>query len=512
MSHQFHSLLLAIIGMMAVTPANWAANRRADLLMPRSLERMGLERQWRTHITVDSSRGGIAFITPHVSSTRSRSVFEVTSDQVQLQRFSQDQWRHLGPLGARAEAERQADIAARVLQSLGRPAKVTEQSIPEVTLHVVSDRGRLQILNAASGRTIWSSEVGNPNYPMLSPGVSESFVAVVNGSTLYVLNRETTKLVWKRALTGLPVAGPTLNDEYVLVPLRGGSVEIFKMDEASYLPAKSLASSGVCVGKPYISDETISWATVSGFVYVTKLRDFRSQFRFETGSPIVKGMSHGSDSAIIVATENGHVYSFDESSKKTNWFHFSGEEILAKPLVIDNAVYILSYHGGLARLDTGTGQLQWESTGIQKIVSASRSRLYVLDEMGQMVSVDATTGLRLTAASVNGLNLFLENTVTDRLYIGTYSGQLICLRQADLVWPEIHRPLASQQEKETTSTAAGSRAEDSATEPSDDETDPFAEEADPFSEDNGPADGEDEVDPFGGDENPFADDSEDPFG
>ena len=494
---------MAFLGIMFVTAASWGANYGTSLLMPRSLERMGLQRQWRTHVMVDSAKGGIANVVPFASLTQSRSVFEVTSEQGNVQRFPQDQWSHLEPLAAQAEAKRHADIAARVFESLGKSATITEITIPEVSLHVATDRGRVQVFNATSGRTIWSADIGDPNYPMLAPGASETFVSAINGSTLYVFDRKTAKLVWKRALSGLPVAGPAVTDEHVFVPLRGGAVETFDMEKSMYLPSTRLMSSAVCVGKPSASAETISWATESGHVYVSRLSDFRSQFRFETGSPIVQGIAHGPQRAIVVATEDGHVYSFGELSKKTNWFYFAGEAFVQAPLVIGDAIYALTDQKVLARLEANTGTLQWQSIGVCQIVSASSSRVYVLDTIGRLASIDANSGQLLAAAAVGELDLFVENTITDRLYVGTYSGQLICLRQTDLLWPEVHTPTATSMD------SAGASEEssvDATIAEQSDNVDPFAEEDDPFAEET-----EEETDPFGEEDDPFLEDFADPF-
>jgi len=536
MSKRSISLLLIMAGLLALPFASSGAPRSPVMLLPHELARMGLVQQWRTHVLVDGTRGGIASISPHVSSGRFHSVFEVhsgTGDSADVQRFSENQFGYQGRVDGRAEAKRQADIAARVLKSLGMESSVTERKIPEVTLQVATTRGMVQILNAATGSTIWSALIGKPGYPVFAPQISDKYIAAINGSTLYLLNRDTTKIELQRRLSGLPSSHPAINDTHVFVPMRGDSVEVFDFSEPGHRPSTRLASLGSCVGPPMVTADTVSWGTETGFVYVTKTDNFRSQFRFETGSSIVHGVSQGTGDAILVSTEDGHVYSFSARTGVIYWFYFSGEEFADKPLVIGDVVYALTHDAGLMRLQAENGLLDWHSPSVKRVLSASANRLYVLDHADRLSVLDATTGQRLASISARGLDFFLQNGVTDRLYVGTQSGQLLCLRQRDLVWPEIHLfpPSDGQDESDQEASDAGSSQTEngdsraSEDEPSADDADPFSEDEDddPFSEDGGDdpfasEDGEDsfdDEDPFdaGGDEEPIDDsDDEDPFG
>src|SRR3990172_12905972 len=57
-------------------------------------------------------------------------------------------------------------------------------------LFVLTDSGVLQRIDTETGRTHWTVRIGNPDYPSLGPAVNQDSVALVNGSTLYVLDRK----------------------------------------------------------------------------------------------------------------------------------------------------------------------------------------------------------------------------------------------------------------------------------------------------------------------------------
>ena len=56
---------------------------------------------------------------------------------------------------------------------------------------------------------------------------NEEYVAVVNGSMLYVLDRVGGSVRWQRRLRGAPGAGPALSETQVFVPMIDGMVEAY---------------------------------------------------------------------------------------------------------------------------------------------------------------------------------------------------------------------------------------------------------------------------------------------
>src|SRR3982750_3258905 len=60
-------------------------------------------------------------------------------------------------------------------------------------LTVLTSAGVVQELDALTGKTFWTAPIGKENYPSLGPAGNEKYVAVLNGSTLYVLDRKDGK-------------------------------------------------------------------------------------------------------------------------------------------------------------------------------------------------------------------------------------------------------------------------------------------------------------------------------
>jgi hypothetical protein len=122
---------------------------------------------------------------------------------------SRDQARHLGLVRAwfaQVDLDRARNRVERAVLANDRLDVLTTASV-------------LQELNALTGETLWVVPVGNPNYPSLGPSASEERIAVLNGTTLYVLDRANGRPVMIRRVNGAPGGAPALARQKVFVPL-----------------------------------------------------------------------------------------------------------------------------------------------------------------------------------------------------------------------------------------------------------------------------------------------------
>jgi outer membrane protein assembly factor BamB len=109
------------------------------------------------------------------------------------------------------------------------------------TLYVQSNHGLVQAIDAETGATLWSKQIGRPNYPTLPLGVGKLVLAVVNGSQLYILNRRTGELLQNYDLEGAPGAGPAVSDQWIYVPLLSATIVAYHFEQVRNLEAEQLA-------------------------------------------------------------------------------------------------------------------------------------------------------------------------------------------------------------------------------------------------------------------------------
>lgn len=111
-------------------------------------------------------------------------------------------------------------------------ARMTNWVLDRGTLFVVSDSAVVQAFDAETGRSLWATPVGRPELLTLKPTAGEHLLSVVNGSTIYVLNRHTGVILWKRQKEGAVGAGPALGPTHVYVPLLRGKIESYPLEWA----------------------------------------------------------------------------------------------------------------------------------------------------------------------------------------------------------------------------------------------------------------------------------------
>ena len=61
--------------------------------------------------------------------------------------------------------------------------------VEDGVVYVQTDRAMIHAINAETGRTLWSRQVGRPNHPSMPPALNRDLLAVVNGSRLFAVNR-----------------------------------------------------------------------------------------------------------------------------------------------------------------------------------------------------------------------------------------------------------------------------------------------------------------------------------
>lgn len=355
-------------------------------------------------------------------------------------------------------------------------------------LDVLTTAGVVHEFDAQTGETVWVASVGNPNYPSLGPSASESHVALVNGSTLYVLDRADGRPVRIHRVGGAPGAAPALAQQRVLVPLVNGRVESYPLDKEVFAPA-SYPSQGRAMVAPLTTAQSVVWSTDTGHVYVGRADELRVRFRLETDSDIVAQAAYHQP-YIYIATTSGEVFAVDETTGAKRWKYATGYPILRAPAAVGDRVFVTSGEPALHCVSADTGAVAWEAEDVAQFSAASRTRVYGVDVLGRLVVLDAATGATLGRMKTDSSTNTLVNDQTDRLYLVSDDGMVQCLHEIGAKEPLHHNPPAAKPAEGPPAT--GDAPATSPTQQQPDAAAPTSEEASPF---GGPP--ADESDPFG---------------
>jgi outer membrane protein assembly factor BamB len=312
-------------------------------------------------------------------------------------------------------------------------------------LTVLTTAGLVQEIDARSGKTYWTAPIGNENYPSLGPAGNDNVVAVVNGSTLFVLDRKDGKPLIIRPVGGAPGATPAVAEKYVFVPLVTGRIEGYPLGDQKIAPW-FYQSFGKAMVPPLATPESVVWTTANGHLYVGNSNDLVMRYRLETGSDIVAPPSYHRP-FVYVGTVAGNLYAMNELTGARQWRYATGFPITRAPAAIGDRVYIASEQPALHCIDAIKGDRLWEAPNVVQFAAASKNRIYCVDDLGAFVVLNATSGATLARISSGSPVKTMVNDQTDRIYMFSPEGMVVCLHEAGAIEPLYHNPRPVEKEK-----------------------------------------------------------------
>lgn len=304
-------------------------------------------------------------------------------------------------------------------------------------LYVQTTRGRVAALDAETGRTLWSSQVGSPNHASSEPDGNEQILAVVSGSTLFVLDRSSGAIQWQRTLNGTPGAGPGVSASHIFVPMVNGFVQGYDIQKRGKGEPWNYKSAGRVLVPPTATGNDVLWTTENGYMYLADGAGGGVRYRLETRGAIEARPAFWTPLVYACSTD-GNVYAVDEQSGKVAWKFTIGDALYSQPVALQDKVFVISDLTGMYCLAGKDGAKLWHAAGVRQFVSLSPSRVYVVDDLGRLTVLDAETGARLGALPLQGISIKLVNRFSDRIYLASESGMVQCLREISSKAPWKH--------------------------------------------------------------------------
>ncbi|MCH8922132.1 MAG: PQQ-binding-like beta-propeller repeat protein [Planctomycetes bacterium] len=324
------------------------------------------------------------------------------------------------------------------------------------TMFVQTTGAVVHAIDTETGRTRWVRMIGRPRHPSMEVGANDKYVAVVNGTMLYLHDRRTGRAIsiegalWQRKIGGVAGAGPALTDDYVYVPMVNGRMEGYQIENHKK-PPWAFHSAGRALTQPLVTHrldkdgiivaDSIAWPTDRGHLYVGRPNRPSLRYRFEAFDEIVAAPAY-MHPYLISAGADGYVNAIHERTGEVLWDFSAGDGIYRSPVVIGDSVYAIPKSGGMFCISSKTGLKKWWTPRVRRFLSGSDKRLYVIDHVGRIAVIDAGSGGRIDTLSTTGLDLFIANAQSDRIFVGNKSGLIQCLHEIGRDEPMSHIKLA----------------------------------------------------------------------
>ncbi len=312
-------------------------------------------------------------------------------------------------------------------------------SYDEGMLLVQSKRGLLTALDAETGRTLWSTQVGPRDRSSSEPAANHKYVAIVSGSTLYVVSRADGGILWRRQIRGAPGAGPGITATHVFVPIITGLVEGYDLEKGAKQTPWNFQSTGRVLTPPMTTDLTVSWTTERGYFYVADPAGGGIRYRLETRDEIHARPASWSPH-LFACSSDGYVYALNEENGSFSWKFSAGEAIYEPPVAIEGRVFVVTEFAGMYCLDAGDGSPLWHAPGVKQFVATSPSRVYVSDRLNHLAILDLNRGVRLGTMPTSRVTTKLVNRRSDRIFLVDGSNVIQCLHEIPLKSPVMYTP------------------------------------------------------------------------
>jgi outer membrane protein assembly factor BamB len=268
--------------------------------------------------------------------------------------------------------------------------------------------------------------------------------------TVSIFNLSNGQVFWNSSLKQTLVAGPSIGNNLVVAGDNNGGVWALALDSGQTIWHVTL--SDPIVSSPVISDKSIFVRTLDGTVWALNNSNGSILWKAADNTPTMV-LSGGSKpiligSNIIVGSTNGTLTAYSLQTGAVKWQSTIARpqgvadvekmvDIVANPKLTDNMIYIVTYQGNLAALNSQTGRIIWQTpmssyTGL----AVSAQAIFVTDANGVVWAFNRTTGKQmwkqeylqyrhLTAPAIMGNTIVIADSEGYVHWLSQSSGQTL---------------------------------------------------------------------------------------
>ena len=317
------------------------------------------------------------------------------------------------------------------------------------------------------GTILWKHPLDAQSSPFQPAAIGADIVAVSHGDGIHAFDRTTGQALWSSRFGLLADAGATVSGSWVYAPFGDGKLmrlptnphrQPAAADAATAAkdaaPAKKQATKkkgrtgtsqsesleplpldagGAVSQQPQPFNGGVLWCTDDGtLVLIDRSEDGwqRNEFHLDrppAGRPLVL------DGAIFAATAEGDLVRIDPLDVAGGGLRLTWRVLLdARPegmlFVAGEKLVVSLGDDGIAVYSTKTGEQLGRTWRHGRIVAVAAGRIWLVDRVGRLVSIDLETGEKRDQFCLGGFTFPVANQASDRLILASPSGALVSLK------------------------------------------------------------------------------------
>jgi len=322
-----------------------------------------------------------------------------------------------------------------------------------------TNMGHLHAFQAETGKYLWGARAGHETVDVRPVSVNSTDVFVTNGTDMIALDKRTGRPVWRTRMEGTAVGATAATEEEVMVGLASGKLVAYSTRDHSKdkIPGRSAGTfawawqtNGAITARPVPAGRVVAFASHDARLYVAIEKPPSMLFRYLSGGPIVGSLGTHGTRTVIVPSMDRTLYAIDLFTGDTKWTVATGASLDQEPLVDRDTVIVINTAGRIMAIDANSGEIKRSgSTGGGRLLAGTENRAYFLSRDRDLAVFDRNAGRMLynprdtrerAGLNLRDYELAVTNAENDRMYLGTHSGFILCLREAGLTQPRTLRP------------------------------------------------------------------------
>lgn len=331
-----------------------------------------------------------------------------------------------------------------------RQDHVRHMVLDEQSLYVQSSGGIITAFDSETGQKRWAVQLGRHNLPSQPCVSNDDMVMAIVGTTLYALDKIDGELVWKLALPNSATTSPSVDSRRLYYGTLDGSVYAYDLKKIEELHNENLLpqwtstallwrykAAGEITSQNVSNNMTLLFASLDNSLYSLTASNRKLQWQFETDQPVSAPLGH-SPGFVYLASEDFNVFCIKENTGSVRWQFVAGLPIRKEVRVVGDNVYVFPHRGGVYCLSRISGERRWWRPHMVDFVGSTRNLLFLSDNLGQIAVLSPRDGAQIGSLPLKDFPVRYGNELTDRLYIATKTGLVVCIREQNKEFPSYH--------------------------------------------------------------------------
>ena len=322
--------------------------------------------------------------------------------------------------------------------------------LDEQSLYVQSSGGIITAFDNETGFKRWAVQLGRHNLPSQACVSNDKKVLVIAGTTLYALDKIDGALIWKLTLPNSASTSPSVDNQRLYYGTLDGSVYAYDLKKIEELHNDNLLpqwtnvallwrykAAGEITTQGISNGLSINFASRDNSLYSLTAADRKLQWQFETDQEVSAPLGH-SPGFIYLASEDFNVFCIKQDTGSVRWQFVAGLPIRKEVRVIANNCYVFPHLGGVYCLSKISGERRWKKPYMEDFIGATKNLVFLTDNLGQVSIFASSDGAPIGALPLKDFSIRYGNELTDRLYMATKTGLVVCLREQNKEFPTYH--------------------------------------------------------------------------